>query len=77
MLMFAAQTSKGGGNVEIRSKAADGSGPEKAVMSVPNNYHYPAWSPDGKYLTYLWGDGEMQVSLWIVPVTGRMEGAPR
>jgi serine/threonine protein kinase/WD40 repeat protein len=71
MLMFAAHTAKSGGNVvEIRSKAADGSGPEKTVIPLKAGYHYPAWSHDGKYVTYLWGDGEKQVSLWIVPVTG-------
>src|SRR5581483_8595106 len=69
-LMFTAQTARGGGNFEIRSKAADGSGTEKTMVPLPTAYHYPAWSPDGKYLTYLWGDGEKQVSLWIVPVTG-------
>jgi eukaryotic-like serine/threonine-protein kinase len=70
-LMFTAQTARGGGNVvEIRSKAADGSGQEKTVIPVKTGYHYPAWSPDGKYVSYLWGDGEKQVSLWIVPVTG-------
>jgi Tol biopolymer transport system component len=69
-LMFTVPVANGGGNVEIRSKAADGSGSEKTVFSAQNNYHYPAWSPDGKYLTYLWGDGEKQVSLWIVPVSG-------
>ena len=69
-LLFAAQTARGGGSFEIRSKAADGSGQEKAVLPVQTAYHYPAWSPDGKYLTYLWGDGERQVSLWVVPVAG-------
>jgi eukaryotic-like serine/threonine-protein kinase len=67
-LMFSAQMAKGGGNVEIRSKAADGSGTEKTLIAEQDNYHYPAWSPDGKYLTYLWG--EKMVSLWIRPVTG-------
>jgi serine/threonine protein kinase len=70
MLVFSAQTSSGGGNVEIRSKAADGSGAEKKLIAESNNYHYPGWSPDGKYLTYLWGDGEKMVSLWIRPVNG-------
>ena len=69
-LMFTAQTATGGGNFEIRSKAADGSGPEKPVIPVQTAYHYPAWSPDGKYLTYLWGNGEKEVSLWIVPIAG-------
>jgi eukaryotic-like serine/threonine-protein kinase len=70
MLMFAAHTAKCGGTVEIRSKAADGSGSEKTVVAVQDNYHYPEWSPDGKYLTYLRGEGEKQVSLWVVPVAG-------
>ena len=69
-LMFSARMAKGGGNVEIRSKSADGSGAEKTLIAEQNNYHYPAWSPDGKYLTYIWGDGEKMVSLWIVPVAG-------
>jgi serine/threonine protein kinase len=69
-LLFSAQVATGGGNVEIRSKAADGSGTERTVFSEQNNYHYPGWSPDGKYLTYLWGDGEKMVSLWIRPVNG-------
>ncbi|MFZ0321951.1 MAG: hypothetical protein WAL56_22690, partial [Candidatus Sulfotelmatobacter sp.] len=69
-IMFSARMAKGGGNVEIRSKAADGSGAEKTLIAEQNNYHYPAWSPDGKYLTYVWGEGEKMVSLWIVPVAG-------
>ena len=69
-IMFSARTAKGGGNVEIRSKAADGSGAEKTLIAEQNNYHYPAWSPDGKYLTYMWGEGEKMVSLWMVPVAG-------
>ncbi len=69
-LMFSAPVARGGGNIEIRSKAADGSGTEKPVIVLQNNYHYPAWSPDGKYVTYLFGDGEKMVSLWIAASTG-------
>lgn len=69
-LIFSALVASGGGNVEIRSKAADGSGAEKPLITEQNNYHHPAWSPDGKYITYLWGDGEKMVSLWFVPVAG-------
>jgi WD40 repeat protein len=69
-LMFTAPVTTGGGNVEIRSKAADGSGSEKLLIPEQNNYRTPAWSPDGKYLTYLWGDGEKLVSLWILPTAG-------
>ncbi|MFZ0815079.1 MAG: protein kinase [Candidatus Sulfotelmatobacter sp.] len=74
-IMFSARTARGGGNVEIRSKAADGSGAEKTLIAEQNNYHYPAWSPDGKYLTYVWGEGEKMVSLWIVPVAGNTKPA--
>jgi serine/threonine protein kinase/Tol biopolymer transport system component len=73
-LIFSAQLTSGGGNVEIRSKSADGSGPEKALFTENNNYHLPGWSPDGKYVTYLWGEGEKMVSLWIRPANG--EGKP-
>jgi eukaryotic-like serine/threonine-protein kinase len=66
-LIFSALTAGGGGNVEIRSKSADGSGAEKLVVAQ-NNYHSPNWSPDGKYVAYLWGEGEKMVSLWIRPV---------
>jgi Tol biopolymer transport system component len=71
MLMFAVPVAKngGGGEVEIRSKAADGTGPENTLLPQ-SGYHYPAWSPDEKYITYLWGEGQKQVSLWILPVAG-------
>jgi eukaryotic-like serine/threonine-protein kinase len=69
-LIFSALVTSGGGNVEIRSKSADGSGAEKTLLAEQNNYHSPGWSPDGKYMTYLWGEGEKMVSLWIRPVTG-------
>jgi serine/threonine protein kinase len=69
-LIFSARVTSGGGNVEIRSKSADGSGAEKTLIAEQNNYHVPNWSPDGKYLTYLWGEGEKMVSLWIRPVNG-------
>jgi serine/threonine protein kinase/Tol biopolymer transport system component len=68
-LIFTALVTSGGGNVEIRSKSADGSGVEKLLVEQ-NNYHSPGWSPDGKYVTYLWGEGEKNVSLWIRPVNG-------
>jgi serine/threonine protein kinase len=73
-LMFLAQFTTGGGNVGVRAKAADGSGAEKSVFPENNNYHLPGWSPDGKYVTYLWGEGEKNVSLWIRPANG--EGKP-
>lgn len=73
-LMFSALVTTGGGNVEIRSKAADGSGAEKTLVADQQNYHNPGWSPDGKYITYLWGEGEKNVSLWMRPANG--DGKP-
>jgi Tol biopolymer transport system component len=67
-LMFAVELANRGGSVEIRSKAADGSGTEKTLITETNNYHLPGWSPDGKYLTYIWGEGEKITSLWALPV---------
>jgi serine/threonine protein kinase/Tol biopolymer transport system component len=69
-LVFLGQVTNGGGNAEIRSKAADGSGAEKTLLQNPTDYHVPGLSPGGKYLTFLQGNGEKMVSLWIVPVSG-------
>jgi len=69
-LAFAVNAGQGGGLVEIRSRAADGSGTEKNLVGTPRSYHYPGWSPDGKYLTYILGMGEKMLSLWAVPVAG-------
>jgi eukaryotic-like serine/threonine-protein kinase len=69
-ILFSAQMAKGGGNVEIRAKASDGSGAERTLVGEQNNYHYPAWTPDGKSITYHWGDGEKLVSLWLAPLSG-------
>jgi serine/threonine protein kinase len=73
-LIFSAQVTTGGGNVEIRSKAADGSGSEKTLLAEHSSYRFPDWSPDGKYLTYLCCDGDKMVSLWIRPANG--DGKP-
>ena len=69
-LMFSAQVTTGGNTVEIRSKAADGSGAEKTLVAEQNNFEFPAWSPDGKYLTYLLGEGAKMVSLGGCPSPG-------
>jgi len=73
-LIFSAGVTTGGGDVEVRSKAADGSGSEKTLLPGHSSYRFPAWSPDGKYLTYLCCDGDKMVSLWMQPVNG--EGKP-
>jgi serine/threonine protein kinase len=70
MLVFTLAVAQGGDNVEIHTKAADGSGAEKNLTAVANNFHYPALTPDGKNLTYIWGEGDVMVSLWMVPLSG-------
>jgi len=75
-LVFVAAAQSGGGTMEIRTKASDGSGEEKTISTVIHSYHYPAWSPDGKYLTYIWGDGEKRMSLWILPASGEGKATP-
>jgi len=72
-LMFLSLVTTGGGNVELRTKPSDGSGIENTLPIPPNNYHYPAWSPDGRYITYTWGDGEKDVSVWRVPASGEFK----
>jgi eukaryotic-like serine/threonine-protein kinase len=67
-LIFTLAVAQGGANVEIHTKASDGSGAENNLTPEANNFHYPALTPDGKYVTYIWGDGEANVSLWLLPV---------
>jgi eukaryotic-like serine/threonine-protein kinase len=77
-LMFAVPVAKGGGVTEVRSTAADGSGSETTVIPAPNNgrpISYPAWTPDRRYLTYLWGDGSAPRSLWMVAAAGESKPA--
>ena len=72
-LMFTVPVARGGDAVEVRTKASDGSGSEKTVMPVPENsrhIRYPAWTPDGKYITYVWGQGSDPLSLWMIPASG-------
>ncbi len=69
-LIFSLQVTTGGGQVNIQSKAADGSGTEKTLSSEQSSYRYPALSPDGKYLTYLCCEGDKMVSLWARPLNG-------
>lgn len=69
-LIFSLQVTTGGGDVEIQSKASDGSGTEKTLSAEQSAYRYPGLSPDGKYLTYLCCDGDKMVSLWIRPLNG-------
>jgi eukaryotic-like serine/threonine-protein kinase len=71
MLIFTVPVAKGGGAIEVRSKAADGSGSETIVISAPDNDRpitHPEWTRDGKYITYLWGEGSAPKSLWMRPL---------
>jgi len=69
-LAFVSALPQGGGTSLIRSKASDGSGDEKDLVTTPHGYNYPSWSPDGKYLAYLWGAGGKSASLWLKPTAG-------
>jgi eukaryotic-like serine/threonine-protein kinase len=77
-LMFAVPVANGGGVAEVRSTAADGSGSETTVIPAPNNgrpISYPAWTPDRRYITYVWGDGSAPRSLWMVAAAGESKSA--
>jgi serine/threonine protein kinase/Tol biopolymer transport system component len=69
-LIYAVTTPQGGGNFDIRSKSASGAGPERTLSDVPHAYEFPGISPDSKFLTYIWGAGQKNQSLWAVPLTG-------
>ncbi len=69
-LLFTASPRPGSTDVEIRSKASDGSGTEKtlATLSGGGAYLYPSLTPDGKYMTYVSSAGQKTTSLWMAPV---------
>ncbi len=69
-LVYAAAVAQGGGDFEIRSKAADSRGGEKVLLSDAHAYHLPAYTPDGKYITLLWGTGNQNIALWALPLAG-------
>jgi len=62
-LLFLAGSPNGGIGV-IRSKSSDGSGDELVLAGDPHPFFYPAWTPDGKYITYVMTDGYLPRSFW-------------
>jgi dipeptidyl aminopeptidase/acylaminoacyl peptidase len=73
-ILFTYTLPQGGGNLEIRTKPANGTGEEKTLVSLPHRYLYPVWSPDGKYLAYIWGLGSQHQGIWAVPQTEGLSG---
>ncbi len=69
-VIYPMTTPQGGGNFDIKSKAASGAGAETTLSDVPHAYQFPGISPDGKFLTYAWGSGQKATTLWAVPLSG-------
>ena len=60
------------GGTHIYAKAADGSGPERAIMEEDPIDYPDDVSPDQKYLVYrrLSGDGTPGTAIWALPLSG-------
>jgi Tol biopolymer transport system component len=57
---------------EIRTKAADGSGPDSLVFHGPSLFSFAQdWSRDGRWLVALVSDSLGSFDLWRVPMTGQ------
>ena len=73
-LIFTASSRPGSNSVEIRSKASDGSGAEKTLVTLSSgdsSYLYPQLTPDGKHLVYGDSTGALKTgALWLAPVAG-------
>ena len=69
-LVYTAAVAQGGGGFEIRSKAADSSGEEEVLLNEPRGYRFPAYTPDGQNITFIWGLGNQNVALWLLPLAG-------
>jgi Tol biopolymer transport system component len=85
IVFTSAFSASGGNNTVISSKAAGGGGTEDLLVAsetgprpspqAPNlrGYRYPAWSPDGRYFTYIQADGPGGAALYAKPVAGSGE----
>jgi eukaryotic-like serine/threonine-protein kinase len=69
-LVYTAAYGQGGGNFMIRTRSADGSGSEQDMVEEAHAYHFPTYTPDGKYIIFLWGEGNQNAGLWKVAVGG-------
>jgi eukaryotic-like serine/threonine-protein kinase len=66
-----AYTSVRNGNFGIYEKSADGSGHEEVLVKPGPDQIYPLdWSPDGKYLAYLYWQFGGTTQVWILPLQG-------
>lgn len=54
---------------EIWVARADGTGPRR-MTSMPHLQHEPAWSPDGRWIYFLSGDGKQSHDVWRISVEG-------
>ena len=71
-LIFTANSKPGSSDVEIRSKASDGTGAEKVLATLPHgdtSFLFPALTRDGKFLTYgTPGGPSTTATYWMAPV---------
>ena len=59
---------------KIYSKAADGTGSPKELLSAADTIHPSAWSPDGKILTYdAVNSKNKKFEVWTLPLSGEQK----
>ena len=61
---------------EMRTKSADGSGPDSLLFHAPGGlFTFPeCWSPDGRWIIARGSDSNGNMDLWRIPMAG--QGAP-
>ncbi len=72
-----AYVTRPGGEWEIRSKAADGSGAEETLLARQDLYLGPgSWSPDGKFLAYTSLSPDTGLEVSVLPLEGERKPRP-
>lgn len=69
-LVFGKTVTEGSPEVQLRLRAADGSGTETLLTETARAYRYAGWTPDGKALTYILASDNKMGSVWMMPLSG-------
>jgi hypothetical protein len=60
----------------IRTKPADGSGPEEQLLESEYPLYPSSWSPDGKVLAFQWILPDTGEDIWLLPLEGERRPLP-
>lgn len=63
-IAFSVRSDGGGDDNDIWIADADGSAPARRIVAMPRLQHEPRWSPSGRWIYFLSGDGRTRHDVW-------------